>query len=191
VKRRLGAAGLRLTRWRVDGSPPDLDRYVAIAAPHTSNWDLPYLLLHAWYHGIAISWLAKASLFRGPLGVLLRRLGGIPVRRGERGGTVETLVREFAARDRLVVVIPPEGTRSAADHWKTGFYEVARAAQVPVVCIYLDYERRTGGFGPTVTVTGDVEADLAPMRDFFGGVRGKYPDQASRIAFQPPTGDGR
>ena len=189
MKRRLGAIGLRLTRWQVDGRPPDIDRYVAIAAPHTSNWDLPYLLLHAWYHGVAISWLAKESLFRGPMGRMLRGLGGIPVRRGERSGTVETLVREFADRDRLVVVVPPEGTRSAADHWKTGFYEVARAAEVPVVCIYLDYERRVGGFGPTVTISGDVEADLEPIREFFAGVRGKYPDQASRIAFRPSDGD--
>ena len=181
--------GLRLTRWETDGRPPELRRYVAIAAPHTTNRDLLYLLLHAWYHDLSISWLGKQSLFRWPAGPVLRKLGGVPVERDSKSGLVQSLADRFddaAAHDRrFVLIIPPEGTRSAGDYWKSGFYEIARAADVPIVCIYLDYERRVGGFGPTVEVTGDVDADLSTIRDFVTGVRGKYPDLASTVAFRP------
>ena len=189
MKQRIGAWGLRLTRWETDGQPPELRRYVAIAAPHTTNWDLLYLLLHAWYHGLSISWLGKSSLFRWPAGPVLRRLGGLPVERDSASGLVRSLADRFdeaaASDQRLVLVIPPEGTRSAGDYWKSGFYEIARAADVPIVCIYLDYERRVGGFGPTIEVTGDADADLSKIRDFVTGVRGKYPDLASTVAFRP------
>ena len=86
MKRRIGAWGLRLTRWKTDGHPPEARRYVAIAAPHTTNWDLLYLLLHAWYHDLPMSWLGKATLFRWPAGPVLRRLGGIPVERDSKTG---------------------------------------------------------------------------------------------------------
>ncbi len=90
-----------------------------------------------------------------------------------------------------MLVVPPEGTRSAGEYWKSGFYEIARTADVPIVCIYLDYERRVGGFGPTIEATGDVDADLSTIRDFVTGVRGKYPDLASTVAFRPRDGDSR
>jgi 1-acyl-sn-glycerol-3-phosphate acyltransferase len=162
---------------------------VAIAAPHTTNWDLLYLLLHAWYHDLPMRWLGKDTLFRWPAGPVLRALGGIAVERDSKSGLVRSLADRFdaAAADdrRFVLVIPPEGTRRARDYWKSGFYEIARAADVPIACIYLDYERRVGGFGPTVEVSGDVDADLATIRDFVTGVRGKYPEMASTVAFRP------
>jgi 1-acyl-sn-glycerol-3-phosphate acyltransferase len=181
VKRQVGTIALRLTGWKVDGSAPAISKYVAIAAPHTSNWDLLYLLMHAWSHDVGISWLAKESVFRGPTGWLLRRLGGIPVQRGGRPGLVESLRAEFARRDELVVVFPPEATRRRSDHWKSGFYQVALAAQVPIVCIYLDYSERIGGFGPTVDPTGDIEDDMDAIRSFYADKRGKFPDQMSDI----------
>ena len=181
VRRQVGAIALRLTRWNVDGSAPELSRYVAIAAPHTSNWDLFYLLMHAWSHDVGISWLAKGSVFRGPTGSLLRRIGGIPVQRGERTGLVDTLRAEFERRNELVVVFPPEATRQKADHWKSGFYHVAVAAKVPIVCVYLDYAQRVGGFGPTIEPTGDVAVDMETIRSFYDDKRGKYPDQVGEI----------
>jgi 1-acyl-sn-glycerol-3-phosphate acyltransferase len=184
VKQQIGRAALRLTGWDVDGAPPDDRKYVAIAAPHTSNWDLLYLLLHGWYHGVTMSWLAKDSLFVGPVGWVLRALGGIPVARGQRGGLVGTLSEAFEREDQLIVVIPPAGTRSWSDHWKSGFYRVAMAADVPIVCCYLDYGKRIGGFGPRICASGDSEADLAIIRRFYSDKRGKYPDQASVIALQ-------
>ncbi len=188
MRRWIAAVVLRLTKWGIDGEPPDEPRYVAIAGPHTSNWDLFYLLMHGWYHGVHMSWLAKDSLFVGPFGWLLRALGGIPVARESRGGMVAALTTEFEAADRLVVVIPPEGTRSWSDHWKSGFYRVAMAANVPVVCVYLDYGARVGGFGPTVVLTGDVDADMEVIRAFYADKAGKYPDQKSEIRLRPEGG---
>lgn len=184
MKKRLARVVLRSTGWTIDGSPPPYRKYVVIAAPHTSNWDLFYLLVFSWYHGVRISWLAKDTLFPGVAGWVMRRLGGIPVRRDQRSGLVNTLVAEFAAADELVVVIPPEGTRTRTDHWKSGFYRVAVAAGVPIVCVYLDYDRRAGGFGPVLWPSGDVDADLAELRSFYADKRGKYPDQMSEIRFR-------
>jgi 1-acyl-sn-glycerol-3-phosphate acyltransferase len=185
MKRLIAQVVLRLTRWGTDGDPPDEARFVAIAAPHTSNWDLFYLLMHGWYHDVDMSWLAKASLFVGPLGWLLRALGGIPVARGSRGGMVTTLVAEFDTARRLVVVIPPEGTRSWSDHWKSGFYRVALAVHVPIVCVYLDYGSRVGGFGPAVVPSGDVDEDMALIRAFYADKAGKFPEQKSEIRLRP------
>ena len=181
MKRRLGRLILRITRWRADGTPPTEPKWVMIAAPHTSNWDLFYMLAFAWYYDRGLSWLAKRSLFVGPVGWLLRRLGGIPVERGRPTGLVDSLRLEFERADRLVVGIPPEGTRGRSDHWKSGFYRVAVAAEVPIVCGYLDYRTRTGGFGPMLRPSDSVDADMAVIREFYRTKQGKYPDDVSEI----------
>jgi len=173
-----------MTRWGSVGSPPDISKYVVIGAPHTSNWDLLYLLMFAWSHDVRISWLGKESIFVGPVGWVLRRAGGIPVRRERRNGLVASLTTAFAAAEELVVVIPPEGTRGRTDHWKSGFYRVARSAGVPIVCSYLDYGTRVGGFGPTVWPGDDVDADMEVFRTFYADKRGKFDDQVSEIRFR-------
>jgi len=191
IRRSIGRTVLRSRRWRIEGNPPDIPKYVMIAAPHTTNWDLLYLLAMSWATGVHVSWLGKDSLFPGPVGTLLRALGGIPVERDRRSGLVSSLTREFAAADRLVVTFPPEGTRSRTDHWRTGFYRVAVAADVPIVCSYLDYSRRVGGFGTVIEPSGDITADLALFQEFYAGIEGKYPDQQGDIALRPTdTTDG-
>jgi 1-acyl-sn-glycerol-3-phosphate acyltransferase len=176
---------LKLARWRPDGAPPDEAKYVMIVAPHTSNWDLYYLLMFAWYHEVPISWLGKDTLFRGVAGPVMRRLGGIPVRRDRQSGLVSSIADEFAAADRMVVIVPPEGTRRRAEHWKSGFYRIAREAGVPIVCASLDYERRLGGVGPVVWTTADEEADMEIIRSYYADKRGKYPHEASEIRLRP------
>lgn len=185
IRRSIGRAVLWSRRWRIEGDPPDRAKYVLIAAPHTSNWDLLYLLAMSYATDVHVSWLGKNSLFRGPLGPVLRALGGIPVERDRRSGLVSSLAGEFAAADRLVVAVPPEGTRGRTDHWRTGFYRVACAADVPIVCSYLDYSRRVGGFGPVIEPTGDLGADLPLFQEFYADKRGKYPDAESDIALRP------
>ena len=162
IRRSIGRAVLWCTRWRIEGDPPATAKYVLIAAPHTTNWDLLYLLAMSFATGVRISWLGKDTLFRGPVGTVLRGLGGVPVARDQRSGLVSSLAREFAIADRLVVVVPPEGTRGRTDHWRTGFYRVACAADVPIVCSYLDYSRRIGGFGPVIE---PIKQAFHPMRD--------------------------
>ena len=166
---------LRLFGWKVDGVAPDAPKMVVIAAPHTSNWDFILMLLMAGALGLRISWMGKDALFRGPFGPIMRRLGGIPVERGAPQNLVEQMVDRFAAAERLVLAVPPEATRRAADYWKSGFYHIARGANVPVAPSILDYGRKTGGFGPTITLTGDVSADMDRFRAVYEGVAGKRP----------------
>jgi 1-acyl-sn-glycerol-3-phosphate acyltransferase len=115
------------------------------------------------------------------MGFVLRRFGGVPVRRGERSGMVESLAEEFAKAESLVIVIPPEGTRGYTDHWKSGFYRVAVAAGVPIVCGYLDFERRQGGLGRVVWPTADLGADMDVFREFYADKQGKYPESVGEV----------
>jgi 1-acyl-sn-glycerol-3-phosphate acyltransferase len=145
---------------------------VVIAAPHTSNWDFPLTLAIARVSGVKIRWLGKASLFRGPMGPVMRALGGISIDRSAASGMVAALAAELRRSERLALVVPAEGTRSRGDTWKSGFYRNAREADVPVVCAFVDSVSRTGGFGPSLRLTGDIAADMDRVREFYAGKRG-------------------
>jgi len=182
VSRALGALFLRASGWRVEGRlPAGTRRAVVIACPHTTNWDLPYMLAVAYVLGIRPSWLGKKELFRWPLGWLMRVLGGIPVDRSKRSNVVEQAAGRLREADELFLVIPPSGTRSRAPHWKSGFYHVARTARVPLVCAFLDYERKVGGIGPVFVPSSDLGADMDRLRVFYRDIRGKYPDNETPI----------
>jgi 1-acyl-sn-glycerol-3-phosphate acyltransferase len=161
-----------------------MTKAVVIAAPHTSNWDLPLMLAVSWVLGVRPSWLGKRELFQGPFGWVLRRLGGIPVDRATRGNMVQQAVARFDTTERLFLVVPPSGTRARASHWKSGFYHVARGAGVPILCAFLDYGRRTGGIGPVLSPTGDVAADMDLLREFYGGITGRYPENTTPVRLQ-------
>ena len=135
-----------------------------IAAPHTTNWDFPYLLAFAEHFGMRISWLGKASLFRGPLGPIMRGLGGIPIERSRSENRVASMAKIFERYEDLGLVVPVEATRSRTDHWKSGFYYIALTAGVPVVMGFLDYARKRGGIGPAFMPTGDVARDMDAVR---------------------------
>jgi 1-acyl-sn-glycerol-3-phosphate acyltransferase len=167
---------LRRAGWQVLGETPPCPRYVLVAAPHTSNWDLLWLLLMARSRGVPIRWLAKHTLFRWPLGPVLRALGGVPVRRHLREDRVASTARTFAEARELVLVIPPEGTRSRTEYWKSGFYHIARSAGVPVVPTALDYARRIGEFGAPVEADEDVGAFMDRMRAFYADRSGRRPE---------------
>ena len=179
--RGVGRLYLRIFGWRVEGRFPDAAKTVVIAAPHTSNWDLPLMLAIAWVLDVRPSWLGKQELFRRPFGWFMRRLGGVPVDRTARQNTVQQAVDRFGAVERLHLVIPPSGTRSRATHWRSGFYHIARGAGVPIVCAYLDYRTRVGGIGPAITPSGDIAADMARIRDFYATKQAKYPAQATPV----------
>jgi hypothetical protein len=148
---------------------------VVIASPHTSNWDFPLTLALAEVCGVRIRWLGKRQLFRGPMGPIMRALGGISVERSSPQGLVGDLAEELRRRDDLMIVVPAEGTRSANDHWKSGFYRIAQQAGVPIVCAFVDRATRTGGFGPVIEPTGDVRADMDLVRAFYAGKVGLRP----------------
>lgn len=169
-------AFLRGTGWEAESSPPQLAKFVLIAAPHTSNWDLPYMLALAQVYELRISFMMKHTVFRGPAGALFRWLGGIPIRRDRRNDLVKQMVERFRASDSLVLVVPAEGKRARTDYWKSGFYHIAREAGVPIVLGYLDFARRRGGFGPALMPTGDFAADMDIIRDFYADKTGRHPE---------------
>lgn len=183
MREKLARAFLRTTGWELDGSRPDAPSFVMVGAPHTSNWDLAYFLAFMGVLRVRARFMAKHTLFIGPLGPVFRALGGIPIRRHVRENVTQQMVAAFRTDPALVLAVPAEGTRSYVTHWKSGFYHIARGADVPVVPGFLDYERRRGGLGPPMRLTGDVHADMDRLRAFFAHKRatGRYPELAGGI----------
>jgi 1-acyl-sn-glycerol-3-phosphate acyltransferase len=181
VRKLIARGFLWLTGWKPEGARPVERRYVLIAAPHTSNWDLAYLLALAEVFDIKVSWMGKHALFRPPLGWLMRSVGGIPVVREKRGNLVAAVAKTFSELADLALVVPAEGTRGYVPHWKSGFYHIAQTAKVPIVLGYLDYPRKRGGFGPALYPTGDLRADMDEIREFYADKVGKYPDQFGAV----------
>ena len=178
-----GLAGLWLWcfGWKVEGSLPPSVKAVAIAYPHTSNWDMPFMLAISYRLGIRPSWLGKRELFRWPFGSFMRWLGGLPVDRGARTNMVAQVVERFQDIERLFLVIPPSATRHLATHWKSGFYYIACGAGVPILCTFLDYTRKVGGIGPPVIPSGNIPADMNTIRAFYQGIEGRYPQNQTPI----------
>jgi 1-acyl-sn-glycerol-3-phosphate acyltransferase len=182
VARTLGRVYLRLVGWRVDGEmAAGVDAAVVVAAPHTSNWDMPLMLAVAFTLGFRPRWLGKHQMFRRPFGGFMRWLGGIPVNRSSPHGLVDQTVAAFAASGGLMLVIPPSGTRAKRAYWKSGFYHIARQARVPIVLSYLDYRRRVGGIGPVLVPSGDLAADMDVVRAFYATVTPRHPAQAASV----------
>jgi 1-acyl-sn-glycerol-3-phosphate acyltransferase len=175
LRRALARAVLRVGGWALETGVPAGRRYVLIAAPHTSNWDFIWLLALAWSVDVDLRWMGKASLFVWPFGPVFRALGGIAIQRDRRNNSVDATVAEFKRGGDLVVTIPPEATRSQTPYWRSGFYHIARLAEVPLVLGYLDYARRRGGLGPCLHPTGDVVADMDVIRAFYADKQGRYP----------------
>jgi len=178
ILRGISAVILRIMGWRVDGSPPDAPKYVTTFAPHTSNWDLPMVVFFALIFRIRLLWMGKSSLFRAPYGWIFSWLGGLSIDRSKSNNVVSQAVQYFNDNERLVIGVAPEGTRSHVGEWKTGFYHIANGARVPIATSYLDYQRKLGGFGPTITPTGDAESDIQTIRAFYAGKVGKRPDRS-------------
>ncbi len=175
---------LRLTGWESEGSRPVEHRFVLIAAPHTSNWDLPYLLAMAAVNDLKISWMGKHQLFRPPLGWILRALGGIPIIRHQRRNMVDQMIQAFREQEELALVVPVEATRARTEHWKSGFYHIASQAEVPIVMSYLDYSRKRGGFGPSLTPSGDLRHDMDELRAFYEPILGKHPEDFGPVRLE-------
>ncbi len=183
----VGRAFLKLTGWKLAGGVPANSQMVVIAAPHTTNWDFIYLIAAAISFRLKINWMGKASLFKPPLGIFMRWMGGISIDRSKQTNLVAQLTAKYAAGEHLAVVIPPSGTRSPTEYWKSGFYWIAREARVPIVCGYLDYPKRIAGLGLSFTPTDDIRADMDRIREFYQDIQGKYPSNASSIRLREET----
>jgi 1-acyl-sn-glycerol-3-phosphate acyltransferase len=174
---------LRVGGWTTVGGIPDVPKAVFIAAPHTSNWDGLWALVYKVAFDIDVKFFAKHSLFWFPLGNILRALGGIDLDRGKAGTAVDEAIRMFETEEQFYFGLAPEGTRKKTKGWKTGFYRIAMGAGVPVYFGLLDYGRRRIGIGKRMTLTGDMEADMAVIREYYKGIDGRWPEKASPVVF--------
>jgi len=177
MRKWIGRLWLALWGWKAEGDEPPFDKYVLIAAPHTTNWDLPFTLALAFVFDVRVHWMGKHTLFQAPHGWFLKWLGGVPIERHLRKNVVQQMADRFAGSEEFVLAVPTEGTRSRTEYWKSGFYHIARQAQVPIVMGYLDYARRAGGFGGVLHPTGDLRADMDRVRAFYADKIGKYPER--------------
>ena len=169
---------LKIAGWRVEGSLPHSTMFVIIAAPHTSNWDFPFMLLVSFAMEMKVNWMGKDAIFRKPFRGLFKWLGGIPIDRSSSNNVVKQSIETLIRNDNLALVVPPSGTRQRVTRWKTGFYHIANGAKVPIALGFLDYQRKVGGIGPHLLPQGDLAADMEIIRAFYARVTGKYPENA-------------
>ncbi len=158
---------LKIMGWTAVGKEISDPKLVLIGAPHTSNWDFPLMLMVVLKLRLKVFWMGKKELFRFPFGWLMRWLGGIPIDRSKSNNVVDQITREYAEQRELVVLVPPEGTRSKVDRWKTGFYHIAKNANVPILMGYVDAPKKEAGLADFFTPTGNLEQDMQEIRKFY------------------------
>jgi 1-acyl-sn-glycerol-3-phosphate acyltransferase len=171
----LAETWLKWRGWRFVGQMPQLDKFIIIGAPHTSNWDFVLFLGAIRHWDISPKFVGKHTLFRWPFGYFFRKLGGIPVDRDRPGGMVRLVADQFEQSDQMILVVAPEGTRKAAPYWKSGFARIAAAAQVPIVPVYVDYPGKRAVAGDPIDHDGDEKALMDRLRPFFEAGAGKDP----------------
>jgi 1-acyl-sn-glycerol-3-phosphate acyltransferase len=174
ITKRIGRTVMRISGWRFEGELPDVPKVLISVAPHTSNWDFVVGVMGLWSLDIKLSFIGKHTLFRGWFGTWLRSLGGIPADRRAKNGLVGDVVAAFNARDHMILALSPEGTRTLDKGFKSGFLHIAYGAKAPVLLAYFDFKNRVIGFGPLFYTTGNIEADLKHVIDFYRPIRGKY-----------------
>ncbi|TXB70132.1 1-acyl-sn-glycerol-3-phosphate acyltransferase [Phaeodactylibacter luteus] len=181
--KRLAQLLLRLSGWTLNPNIPDeVQHCIIIAAPHTSNWDIYFARLGFYIMGVPLKFTIKKEWMRWPLGLLIGALGGMGIDRkpradtGERPSYTDIMAELLGKHDKIAMMVTPEGTRSKRDRWKTGFYYAALKAGAPICLGYLDYAKKEAGVGAPVYPTGDIEADMKKIMDFYRHIPGKYPE---------------
>ena len=175
-RRALGRVALSILRWRILGDVPPIPKFVAVVAPHTSNWDFIVCVASMFAIDVDVRWLGKHTLFRKPLGWLLRWLGGVPIQRDAAEGVVEQVAAVIRAEKEIILAVTPEGTRNRVPQWKTGFHRIAAAADVPIVPVQLDWSRREVRIREPVLPGNDVAGDIAALQTLFSPDMARHPD---------------
>ncbi len=169
---------IKVFGWEITGRiPKEIKKAVIIVAPHTSLWDFVIGRIAFWHLAVDVKFMIKSEAFKEPLGFLLRKLGGVPVKRGRASHLLVQILRMYRNSDSFFTVITPEGTRTLVKQWKRGFYEIASKADVPIVLAYIDYKYKKGGLGPVFYPTGNYEADLKEIETFYKPYHGKHPER--------------
>ena len=174
----LAVAWLRIAGWKTKGTPSGESKFVMIAYPHTSNWDVPFTIAICLAYRLKIYWMGKSSLFWGPMGPVMKWLGGIPINMDKSENVVQRTVDAFNQSDNLVIAIAPEANRAYVQKWRTGFYHIAVGANLPIVLGFLDFEKKEGGYLKSFLPSGDLDADLAEIKAQYRGIKGKYAEQS-------------
>jgi len=182
---------LKLFGWKVVGEKPETPKYVMLGYPHTSNWDVPLGLLIYAAAGVRLNWVGKHTLFKKPFGWVIRLIGGVPVNRDTTKNFVQLVADVFKNHKELALALSPEGTRGKADFWRTGFYYIAKEAGVPIALCFLDYGKKTGGFGPLIMPSGNIENDFEKFKDFYLGMKGKNPEDMTPIILRPVSDNSK
>jgi 1-acyl-sn-glycerol-3-phosphate acyltransferase len=183
VRRAVGHAWLSAFGWTAVGQPLP-PKAMIVAAPHTTSWDLPFTLAVCYVLDFEFSWLGKHTLFKPPYGWFFRWLGGIPVDRRDRNNAVASVIERIKQHDEIKIILAPEGTRSSAKRWKTGFYYMALGADVPIALAFLDYRNKRGGILHVFHPTGDIDADMAMIQKYYVNIEGKYTNRMSKLTPQ-------
>ena len=181
IKYWLARLWLQLLGWNVTGDLPQHSKFVLVGAPHTSNWDFVIGVPALYVYRLKGYWMGKDTLFKWPYGFIMRALGGISIDRSSAHGVVLQTANQLRQHDKLVIVIPAKGTRKKVKYWKSGFYHIAKEANVPVLCGYLDYETKTAHVGCCFDPSGDIKKDMDAVRAFYAPARGKYPELEDNI----------
>ena len=176
---------LNLFGWNFRWKPLPGPHGIAVVYPHTSNWDFFVGLLAKWTITLQFRWLAKDSLFRGPMGAIMRYWGGVAVDRSAPQGAIVRLAQTMRAADWFWLAITPEGTRGYRPYWKSGFYRIALAAQVPILLVKIDYGKKVIDVTQTLSLSGDEAADMAAIARAFEGVQALHPEDAAPIRLAP------
>ncbi|MCB9421775.1 MAG: lysophospholipid acyltransferase family protein [Ardenticatenaceae bacterium] len=176
ITRWLGRATLALLGWQIVGQVPNLPKFVAIGAPHTSNWDFPLGMLLFIALGLRVSWMGKDSFVNGPGKRIWHWMGGIPINRRAAHGVVDQMIDAFKNRDKFVLGITPEGTRSKVEKWKTGFYHIAQGASVPIFPIEINFKIKQFVLHPAFMPSGELAVDLPILQALYAQSQGKRPE---------------
>src|SRR6476646_915969 len=176
ISRAIGHVMMAMGGWHFEGEVPDEPKMVVIVAPHTSNWDFVVGVGALFSLGFRVSFLGKHTLFKWPLGIFMRWLGGIPVERSVSRDRVGENVAAFNSADKLILAVAPEGTRKLVKEWKTGFYHVAHGAHVPIIPVAFDYGTKTIRLFPPFWTTGDADGDIRKIKELYRGVVPENPE---------------
>ena len=182
---------LWLGRWQPVGPRPCVDKAVIVGAPHTSNWDGYWLLVYKVAYGVDVKFFVKKQMFWFPMNILLKGMGGVPLDRVDSRSAVRQAVDAFNENDQFLFGLAPEGTRSRTEFWKSGFYRIAEEAGVPIILGFFDYPNKRLGFGPRMTLTGDVEADMQIIRSFYETVGGQTLEKQGPVRMKQQKSSGR
>jgi 1-acyl-sn-glycerol-3-phosphate acyltransferase len=176
----IGKLFMRLMGWKVSEHIPQDKKMIVIAEPHTTNWDLLFLLGAAYSLGIRINWVGKKSIFKFPVGGIMRAMGGLALDRS-KSGMVDAMSKVVLRESKIRLIISPSGTRKHGQFWRSGFYYIAKQTNIVIVCGFLDYKNKVAGLGDTIHVSDSVKNDMDKIRKFYSNITGKIPSKQSNI----------